>query len=879
MAFDAAVSGNLAVATSVQQLIDAWTGVAGAGEPLSLTSVRSSSWGLTVRNLDTANGGRALRVLKSDDPSTVLFSVDDLGITTKFKAGTISAPSITFADGTTGIYKVGTHSMALVSNSVARLTIDTSGVIAEALSTSSYLLAPNGTALAPTVRFGTSSSEAGLYSPTGADVAIATGGAARVTVTDGAVTLPYGALVLSSASLGYIDLPFVSAPAAPSSGTRLYTRTGGGVYVRSAAGSERELVDTLSTQSLDGKTLNSPILQTPTISTLTTNGDLLYGTGSGVLARRGIGSTGQALTVVGGVPNWAASATSVLDATGATLYASAANTLAKLAAGTTRQIMTMNTAGNAPEWATVSKGPTFYVAASDAQAGEKAGANYLCDGTADDVEINAAITALPSTGGRIELSSGTFTINAAINTNKAGITLVGQGKNTIIKVVNSAAGSFANSSIIYNTAADITFRDFKLNANRSNNAGHSTYSGINFGAGSTGTILVDGVWVDNFAVYGFDISSSVTGGRFVNCRASTGVDGGYGFMVRDSATAVALFNCVSNSNTGGGFHSQGTRVTYVACLAYSNTGSGFETAYGTATDNRYAACLAYSNSAHGFHTISPAVRPSYVGCTADNNGGHGFNIVSGVTGANVMDCVSHSNGTAANNTYQNFAFNGTDGYINGCMARVGANVNKPSYGMAVAGTNNYVGYNDLYGSGNVSDYIEGGTNTRKPARVQASVAGGDTIASTAAETNFATNHVFPAGTLTSVGKLLKVRAWGTYSTLGSGTVTLQLKLKMGSTTLIDFGSITTAISIASRRWDLEAELLVAGVGGSGPIEAAGKARIPTANTDVGFSEPAIGGSITIDTTASQTLQISAQHGASSASNTITMRQFSVVTLN
>lgn len=43
-------------------------------------------------------------------------------------------------------------------------------------------------------------------------------------------------------------------------------------------------------------------------STVTTNGDLIYGTGSATVARLGIGSTGNVLTVSGGVPVWAAPA-------------------------------------------------------------------------------------------------------------------------------------------------------------------------------------------------------------------------------------------------------------------------------------------------------------------------------------------------------------------------------------------------------------------------------------------------------------------------------------------------------------------------------------------------------------------------------------------
>jgi hypothetical protein len=39
-------------------------------------------------------------------------------------------------------------------------------------------------------------------------------------------------------------------------------------------------------------------------STVTTNGDLIYATGSSTLTRRAIGTTGQVLTVTGGVPTW-----------------------------------------------------------------------------------------------------------------------------------------------------------------------------------------------------------------------------------------------------------------------------------------------------------------------------------------------------------------------------------------------------------------------------------------------------------------------------------------------------------------------------------------------------------------------------------------------
>ena len=62
-----------------------------------------------------------------------------------------------------------------------------------------------------------------------------------------------------------------------------------------------------------GITVTDPTGPVPTVTNamataITTNGDLIYGTGSGTFTRRAIGSTGNVLTVSGGVPTWAAPA-------------------------------------------------------------------------------------------------------------------------------------------------------------------------------------------------------------------------------------------------------------------------------------------------------------------------------------------------------------------------------------------------------------------------------------------------------------------------------------------------------------------------------------------------------------------------------------------
>jgi len=94
---------------------------------------------------------------------------------------------------------------------------------------------------------------------------------------------------------------------------------------------------------------------TKNLNPSTTLGDIEYRSStSNTNTRVAIGSSGQALTVVAGVPSWAASPTSVLTTTGDTLYASAANTLARLGIGSTGQVLSVS--GGVPAWATTSSG-------------------------------------------------------------------------------------------------------------------------------------------------------------------------------------------------------------------------------------------------------------------------------------------------------------------------------------------------------------------------------------------------------------------------------------------------------------------------------------------------------------------------------------------
>lgn len=170
------------------------------------------------------------------------------------------------------------------------------------------------------------------------------------------------------------------------------------------------------------------------------------------------------------------------------------------------------------------RGMTYTVVADDAGGPFQNNGDAQCDGTADDVEIQAAIDAVAAAGGgTVELSSGTFNTDATI-VMTSNVTLRGQGSGnlgsnaTIVKRTTNFVLVTANGAGTLDHVHGIQLRNLKLDGN--------DLSATGLEAHYTDTMVIDGVVFG--PIYGHAIEgvewwdSDVTNCRFDYCGSRDG---------------------------------------------------------------------------------------------------------------------------------------------------------------------------------------------------------------------------------------------------------------------------------------------------------------------------------------------------------------------
>lgn len=155
------------------------------------------------------------------------------------------------------------------------------------------------------------------------------------------------------------------------------------------------------------------------------------------------------------------------------------------------------------------RGATLVVAASNSDVQSIAQADYWCDGTADNVEIQAALNAVPSSGGAVLLMEGTYYIVSSVNV-AANKQLLGEGYGALIRpaVPGTMTPWFVN---LY---ADSVVSNLRLDA-MSTGMGDANLDVI---AVYGNNARIEGNWITGARNAGIDVSTGINNTRILSNR-------------------------------------------------------------------------------------------------------------------------------------------------------------------------------------------------------------------------------------------------------------------------------------------------------------------------------------------------------------------------
>lgn len=299
---------------------------------------------------------------------------------------------------------------------------------------------------------------------------------------------------------------------------------------------------------------------------------------------------------------------------------------------TTKQLLTYANG----KWQSDRNSSTKVVAASDSAQALKDMADYVADGTNDEVEINAALTA--AAGGRVYLTEGTYTAGATIfmPNNTA---LAGSGKTTIIKL---AALGGVSDNLIQNTdtsaGTGIVIQDLTLDGQKSLQTGSPTQVGIYInGMGSgTGASALPGAKITNIKVINFK-----TYGIYAYASSNNTISDNF---IQGSGDAGVVFSQLAKNNIVSGNTIEGNADVgiYIAVNSDSNTITNNIIRSNTASgiDVRSASAIISNN------TISDNGNYGIMALTA-TNGVFTNNLITGNTSVGIY--LSGSYGTVNSN--------------------------------------------------------------------------------------------------------------------------------------------------------------------------------------------------------------------------------------
>jgi parallel beta-helix repeat protein len=232
--------------------------------------------------------------------------------------------------------------------------------------------------------------------------------------------------------------------------------------------------------------------------------------------------------------------------------------------------------------------------------------DYLCDGTADQVEINNAITALPATGGEIVILDGTYNITAKIDVTKDNVSIRGNGNATILKrmfnssvkegviTLTSRSGcKIANLQIDGNAISDLYSSNYGIYLDSSND---------NTVTGNTCTNNTYGICLEGSS------NNTVTGNAF--CYNSLGI------RLDSSSNHNAVTSNICNNNNSNGIYLEYSSKNTITDNTCNNNDYGIY--LGASNDNTVTGNTCNNNNSNGIY-LEYSSNNTVTGNTCNNN--------------------------------------------------------------------------------------------------------------------------------------------------------------------------------------------------------------------------------------------------------------------
>ena len=277
---------------------------------------------------------------------------------------------------------------------------------------------------------------------------------------------------------------------------------------------------------------------------------------------------------------------------------------------------------------------TYVVAASDSPAHVKSQADFLCDGTDDDVQIQAAIDAIGADsprGGTVILHPGTYHCTSAINlrtssNDKEMISLCGIANGIKDTWIAWADGTNCDG-IIYEATTTLRGR-FKLANMQLANHNDGSYWTLKITAIDGGSIY-DCIFENLYVSAGGNSYDRSCGGCYIEAdwashfsRCTIEDSRGTGFKA-DNSVNPSFESCFFAANKGHGCWIVTYRASFVNC-AFENNGE------------------AGVYNKHGLYLDASGARDKIVNCYAADNYGKGFFIRASET--TLTNCIAKNNG-------------------------------------------------------------------------------------------------------------------------------------------------------------------------------------------------------------------------------------------